>query len=471
MPLSYSFGGASLHAFTTLKTEVEEILIRQNTPKAVANSAVLGVVAIGKAPLSYQWYFNNAPIEGATSSTYSNTSVPGVYKCVVSNAYGEVTSQETTVVPLPPYSGLVPTILTQPADAYIDFNEFANFSLAVVGAIALNYQWYENGLPVASGGPSISIRNDNVPLYLRDGYTYQCKVFNTFGEVFSDTVKIKFKPKKPLVNLAAESYKTVVEGNPLTLNVGNVVAYPDYTVDWYLPSGQNSQTGSPLTIPSVTVEPGFFNYGINDIHWKVYNIAGFERGVVFVNVIPASQAATFYIANGPEQVTLTTPTLASFSVDVFPAGLPYEYRWLVDGVPVQGFSTGNANFNYSWSCTETITTRTVSVEVKYGERRVISPETSLILSVTPIINNQPTNRGGNVGDMVVFTVDVCSPNLYVYQWYRNGLKITGATNKDLGFYISSANVHLSEFYCEVSLPGSVQKVTSDIAILTVLNYA
>ena len=64
------------------------------------SSATLSVNATGTSP-SYQWYFNNTAITGATSSTYTipvvTSSTAGSYYCVVSNAVSSITTASAQV--------------------------------------------------------------------------------------------------------------------------------------------------------------------------------------------------------------------------------------------------------------------------------------------------------------------------------------------------------------------------------------
>ena len=63
---------------------------------AVGGTATFNVAATGTAPLTYQWYFNNATIAGATGSSFTRNPVAasheGNYQVVVANACGSVTS-------------------------------------------------------------------------------------------------------------------------------------------------------------------------------------------------------------------------------------------------------------------------------------------------------------------------------------------------------------------------------------------
>jgi hypothetical protein len=65
------------------------------------------VVAGGTQPYTYQWYFNNAVIGGATSSTYSITPATGgntgIYKVIIHDANGQelISNNATLVVTVP----------------------------------------------------------------------------------------------------------------------------------------------------------------------------------------------------------------------------------------------------------------------------------------------------------------------------------------------------------------------------------
>jgi Pectate lyase len=74
----------------------------------IGQSASFNVVATGTEPLSYQWFFNDAPISGATAASHTVTGATaddsGPYHLVISNPYGSVTSVVATLaaVPIPP---------------------------------------------------------------------------------------------------------------------------------------------------------------------------------------------------------------------------------------------------------------------------------------------------------------------------------------------------------------------------------
>ena len=68
----------------------------QSETAPLGASAQFSLAAGGQAPLAYQWWFNGAPVPGATGSSLSLTNVQsanaGNYSAVVSNPFGSLTS-------------------------------------------------------------------------------------------------------------------------------------------------------------------------------------------------------------------------------------------------------------------------------------------------------------------------------------------------------------------------------------------
>ena len=68
----------------------------------VGGAAIFSVNAGGAAPLGYSWQLNGGPIAGATQSSYTNNNVQltdsgSQFSCVISNAYGSVTSSNAAL--------------------------------------------------------------------------------------------------------------------------------------------------------------------------------------------------------------------------------------------------------------------------------------------------------------------------------------------------------------------------------------
>lgn len=470
MPLSYSSGAATFQAFGYLKPPIKNVIIRQDVPTSSLTGQNVTVQVVGAAPLTYQWYFNGNLIEGATTNTLAGSLItqPGTYTCVVSNAYGIVSSQDCVVYSNSDYTGLAPVIITQPSDTYVLVNETAEFTVFAIGENYLNYQWYENGLPVGSNMSTLYIPNSDLQPFAKDGYTYYCKIWNGRGEIYSKTAKLKFKPVAPIASGPED--RIVFEGSVVNLNMFvAATAYPEPIIEWYLPNGQATLIGKNVTIPSVIVDESHFKLGKNYINWKVSNIAGYDSGTLELFVLSAAQQASFSIVTQPANVTLTTNSAAPFSVEISPPGNGlYTYRWFVDNIPVQGFDYA-PTYVYYPTCEEISNTHTIRVEVKSGDRTITSENAYVYLSIPPEITLEPADQYVNVGDVAVFSVNVCSADLYTYQWYKNGSPIFGAVNKTLGI-VANQNMHQNTFYCVISLPDNSATATTRQALLIVDQY-
>jgi Concanavalin A-like lectin/glucanases superfamily len=148
------------------------------------SSLVLTAGAIGIPPLSYQWRLNGSPIPGATSSSYTNSSLTsadaGNYDLVVTNLYGATTSAVAVVaIQLKPL--FVTDLSSTTNSTYIGFSPM--LSVVARGANPLSYQWEMNGTPVV-GATNASITVSNLTVGVSG---YNVVVTNIYGMIASET--------------------------------------------------------------------------------------------------------------------------------------------------------------------------------------------------------------------------------------------------------------------------------------------
>ena len=113
-----------------------------NQTVTVGQPATFTVTATGTAPLTYQWYVNGVPINGATSSTYTtppttSSQSGSVYTVTVSNSVGSGTSTGATltVKVIPPIAGsLVPSNATPPYNSPVMLVPSFSGGTAVIGS-------------------------------------------------------------------------------------------------------------------------------------------------------------------------------------------------------------------------------------------------------------------------------------------------------------------------------------------------
>ena len=110
-----------------------------------SSNATFRVTAIGSQPLSYQWYFNNSPIAGATQTQYALASAQatnnGNYTVLVANSMGTATSAVATlsVIARPPYFTL------QPVSSQVSAGSSKTLTGLADGSQPITYQWQHAG--------------------------------------------------------------------------------------------------------------------------------------------------------------------------------------------------------------------------------------------------------------------------------------------------------------------------------------
>jgi hypothetical protein len=156
--------------------------------RTVGSTATFNVTAGGYG-VTYQWYFNGASIAGATSPSYTISSVQhahaGQYWVVVANDFGSDRSQLTTLTVSGP-----PLIVTQPAARVAYLGGTVTFSVAAIGNTPFSYQWRKNGVNIA-GATSHEYTLNNIQS--GDFANYSVSVGNAHGSSLSATAALTSK--------------------------------------------------------------------------------------------------------------------------------------------------------------------------------------------------------------------------------------------------------------------------------------
>ena len=208
--------------------------------------AVFIVGATGPGPLTYQWFFNAAPVPGATGATLL---VPNVSDANAGNYSVQVTSGAASVFSTVAALSVidVPVISIQPQSQSPVAGATAVLAVGATSLAAPSYQWLFNGQPV----PGATSRR----LYLfnvgdtNDG-DYDVVVANAFGATTSTiaTLSVVDPP--------------VIASQPLSQSVGagasvsfraTVYGTPPFTFQWFHLGAAIPQAQSKLfTLTNVT---------------------------------------------------------------------------------------------------------------------------------------------------------------------------------------------------------------------------
>ncbi len=173
------------------------------------------VAASGSTPLSYQWQRNQVNISGANASSYMIAATAfadngAKFRCVVSNAFGNATSNEATLTVNAP-----PNINTNPVDQTVMQGQPATFTVAASGSTPLSYQWQRNQVNIS--GANASSYMIAATAFADNGARFRCVVSNAFGNATSNEATLTVNaPPNINTNLVDQ---TVMQGQPATFMV------------------------------------------------------------------------------------------------------------------------------------------------------------------------------------------------------------------------------------------------------------
>jgi hypothetical protein len=250
------------------------VRVRPSVPVIVSNpaSVVVGassnatfcVLAAGSQTLAYQWFFNGAPIAGATGTQYVLAGVQagnaGGYHVVASNSLGTVTSAVATltVLPVAPYFTTLPASLTVAAGSGRTLSGLAN------GSQPIGYQWQRNGTNVpGANGTLLSL----TALTVADSGSYALVASNIAGISTSAVAQVTVYQNATL--LSALNNQVVQTGDTVTLTVSAEGTQPmGYT--WQF-NGQ-PLPGSDPTLVLTNIQPvqsGFYRVTVTNQYGSV----------------------------------------------------------------------------------------------------------------------------------------------------------------------------------------------------------
>jgi alpha-tubulin suppressor-like RCC1 family protein len=183
-------GSMTSPAFVLKVLVAPSITVQPNSATKCAGETVsLSVTASGTLPLSYQWKKGGDDATGVSNTgSYSIASVDtlhaGIYTCVISNAYGNITTQPCTLGVNVPIS-----IVEHPASIKKWAGDTVTFSVKAKGSGALTYQWKKGNANIA-GATSASYTISGINYFTDNDADYSCVVTNPCGSKTSNAAKL-----------------------------------------------------------------------------------------------------------------------------------------------------------------------------------------------------------------------------------------------------------------------------------------
>jgi hypothetical protein len=219
---------------------------------------------------------------------------------------------------------VTPSILVQPQSLTVDIGQPASFTIDATGG-NLHYEWYFLGNPII-GAPDSSTYLINISLPQNEG-SYYVRVFNSAGQVISNTVTLTVNFNPPIINLQPQSIKQQVGSNAGLFVISNAPLFNQN--QWY-------KNGTPIingTQTTLNMNPLSFD-DAGSYYVKVYNPAGYvfsDTVTVDVYDIPrVTQPLKDYyeVGQGGE---------IRMCADFY--GGCFYYQWQKDGTDIPGQTT------------------------------------------------------------------------------------------------------------------------------------
>jgi len=220
---------------------------------AVGETVTLYSEALGWPQPTYQWFFNGAPVSGATNQSLTLTNVgpaqAGYYHVVASNIVGSVTS---AVARLAGRWADTPQIIAEPADSVRYEGATAVFSVAAVSALPTGYTWLFNGAVFSTNSNSAIVI---VNVSTQHAGTYCVVISNSVGVVTSRVATLTVLPQPiifPPVIVKSPTNQVVSPGSDVTMSV-TVRGPSPLKYQWYfnLTNLLDASTNEVLVITNV----------------------------------------------------------------------------------------------------------------------------------------------------------------------------------------------------------------------------
>ncbi len=178
-------GNINLDAFSVVDVSDPPKVVTQpvSVSSVVNGTATFAVGATGTGPLHYQWYFQDALMDGANDSQLDlsalTTNQIGDYRVVITNNFGMVTSAVASLLVDVPNGA---TILFQPYGDTVPAGNDYSFTVVATGTPPLTYQWFFNGANI-DGATNQNLTLTNVQSAAAG--TYSVSVHDLTSTVFS----------------------------------------------------------------------------------------------------------------------------------------------------------------------------------------------------------------------------------------------------------------------------------------------
>ena len=429
-------------------TDVQEWLkfTEQPLSRTVATGTlvVLSATAVGKEPISYQWFKDGSALAGGTAATYriatATVGAVGDYHVVASNGLAKAASAVARLEVAVP-----PSIVSQPASATVVAGTDGGFAVDAVGTAPLSYQWSKGTTLISTGtGRTLSLKGVGPG----DVGTYSVKVTNPAGSVTS--AKAALELLTPVQITKHPVNVTVNQGGAFALSV-TAAGSPVLKYQWYKDAkAVAGGTAASLAVTKASaLDAGSYSVVVSNPAGETSSTAA----LVVVNMAPR-------LWNVEENILVKEGTGFSLSANATGAA-PLSYTWSRNGTVLPGQTSATLGVPLATPSDSGVYTVEVRNTVGVAMVRVAL----VTVQALPKILTQPVGIEAVEGSSAVLAVAATGALPLAYQWYKEGTAVSGATGPVLSFSPLTEAVHAGSYKVQVS--NTVGRVVSDTVTVSV----
>ena len=442
--VSGACGSVTSNTATLLVNDPIIITTQPVSQTACAGSnTVFNTVATG-TNLTYLWYFNNAPLPGASGPGYPINGVlpanAGTYYCKISSPCGESVNTSSVTLSIPASTA----ISSSPAGKTVCEGGTINLSVAATGS-NLSYQWIKDGGPLSDNsiihGSTLSTLT-LTGVTLTDAGNYVCTVSGDCGNQTTSAASLVVEQAISFISQPAN--KTVCPGSDATFSVR--VNGTNLTYEWQKNSVPIGAANQDFTISSaVATDAG--NY-----RCKISNSCGY----VYSNEVSLAVTGLTTIVSNPSNIISCENLDASFSVAASGSGLTYQ--WFKDA----GIIAGATNSVLNLTNISAADAASYYCVINGTCGNVTSAPATLTVNIAPVIATHPLSRTLCPGMSAELSVVAPTGTNLTYQWVKNGANV--GTDSPVYSIPSFGAGDAGSYYCRIT--NTCGTLTSNTAMLT-----
>ena len=482
----------------------------QSTTNTVGGTAVFTVATLPPTGVSFQWLRNSTNLAGATNATLSVGPLIAAdhgaqFQVIASNASGSATSTVATLTVLVP-----PVFTQQPQSTTNAEGTTAAFTVATSPTNDVTLQWQRNSTSL-TGGTNTTLSVGPVTA-ADDGAQFRVIASNSGGSVTSTVAVLTVPSSLPP---AVTYYRAAVRAEPSLVAFfpvdGSIAPGVSNTVNLAFSGtmqgstafntnadrvvgtqalGQNANGWTALTKDSAwdfsggsgTVEAFVYQSATAGYNPAFFTIRNDSGGGVRYSLHGAAAGGNLYLWNGSSVATWTAPVnmigRLVHVVVVFSGGTATVYfngaSLGTQTIALGGGVSLPSQIGSAGPSTQESWPGTIDEVALYSSALSasnVANHYNAWLSAPPSIVTQPVSASRLPGQSITFSVGVAGLAPFTYQWFKDTVPLSGATNAILTLTALDPTNSGAYFVTVANRFGSTNSATATLLVAPPAVYA